>query len=358
MNSLSFFRAMHQEMDKHAIDVWNMVKYSRSSGYRLRLGEVTLTELGFYHLRNYWTKGVYIQTNEPHEKTTGADWEWIIGHGDKWVQIRVQAKIINRSGSFPHLSHGPAGARKQQMNRLIDPPSADVACRWVPIYVFYTATPPAALLPQPVTGPFDERMGCSAHLARDVRTVYGPNSKGRATLSAKNHLPRSVAWSRVFDGLIARLSNGESLATIVDSLANQKLPSTVTSIDDFWNEKFTDGTCTGGLPAYIQAIIERRDDDFDVVDLATLQIDAPPPAKVPPTVPRAETRSELPRTKLNQELAVEGSTRQSRRGDEGELLPLSSRRLTLDRPDTEEALSSLPNFVSVIDIDRLPDIPQ
>ena len=60
MDALTFFRTMQQAMDDQATDVWDMVEYSRSSGYRLRLGEVTLTELNFYRLRDYWTKGVYI----------------------------------------------------------------------------------------------------------------------------------------------------------------------------------------------------------------------------------------------------------------------------------------------------------
>lgn len=135
--------SMQAAMNDQAVEIWNMVKYSRASGYRLRLGEVTATELNFYRLREFWTKGVYINTNEPDEASTGADWEWIIGHGQKWVQIRVQAKIINRSGSFAELSHGPRGARGLQMERLIDPPAEDVACRWMPLYVFYTATPPS-----------------------------------------------------------------------------------------------------------------------------------------------------------------------------------------------------------------------
>lgn len=63
MTALSFFRKMQDAMDEQAVEAWNMVEYSRASGYRLRLGKVTATELIYYHLRHFWTKGVYINTN-------------------------------------------------------------------------------------------------------------------------------------------------------------------------------------------------------------------------------------------------------------------------------------------------------
>ena len=93
MNELAFFTSMQRAMDDAAKDAWNMVSYSRQhrSPSPLRLGEVTLTELNFYRLRNFWTKQVFLLTHEPVEAKTGADWEWVIGHDDKWIAIRVQA---------------------------------------------------------------------------------------------------------------------------------------------------------------------------------------------------------------------------------------------------------------------------
>jgi len=337
IDALTFFSTMKKAMDIQAEEVWDMVEYSRSDGYRLRLGEVTLTELNFFRLRDYWTKGVYIRTNEPHEPTTGADWEWVIGHGHQWIQIRVQAKMIDRAGSFSQLGHGPSGARGQQMDRLIDPPPADVACRWVPLYVFYTATPPAKL-----QGTQARQTGCSAHLARTVRDNYGPHN-GRARLTAAVHLPGSIRWSSIFDGLTNRLSAGESLATIIGTLADQALPRTVSSIGDFWDPAKTAGTCHGGLPPYIRAIVEDRDDDFDDARLATLEVEFPGAQGDIPTVKIRTETGILPRV-----------YREPRRGDDDAFAPLASRRLVLDSPRGEDA--SLPNFVSVIDIDKLPEI--
>lgn len=341
MDALRFFRAMQRAMDDQAVEVWKMVEYSRSSGYRLRLGEVTLTELNFYQLRDYWTKGVYIRTREPHEPTTGADWEWVIGHGDRWVQIRVQAKIINRSGSFSHLSHGPSGALRQQMDTLIDPPPADVACRWMPLYVFYTATPPA-----PPLGTGDQRTGCSAHLARHVRQIYGPHHLGRATLTAKSHLPNSIRWSSIFEGLKTRLEAGESLAAIIDSLANQSLPKTVKSINDFWDASVTAGVCHGGLPEYIRAIVEDRDDEFDDARLGTLEVETP--------ASETETPIVEVRTERDDVVWATRNARAIQRGDDEAFARLASRRLVLAPSRGESA--PLPNFVSVIDIEKLPSM--
>ena len=295
-------------MDDQAVDVWNMVEYSRSLGYRLRLGEVTVTELNFYRLRNYWTQSVYIDTYEPDEARTGADWEWLIGHGNDWVQIRVQAKIVNRTGSFDHLGH-PKRTRVQ-MDRLIDPPTH--CCRWMPLYVFYSAAPPAGY---PV--PPNRRSGCSVRLAEEVRDTYGATP---ATLTAARHLPGSSPWSSVFDGLVAHLNN-QSLAAIIGRLAGQSFPPPPRTIDQFWDAGVTGGPCDLTLPVYAQAILDRRDDDFNGAPVCELIVRTPGD---PPEV-EAQGESLLPR-----------------------------RLLELDANQAEEVLPALPRFVAVIDIDRLP----
>lgn len=333
---------MQQAMDDQAVDVWNMVEYSRDSGYRLRLGEVTATELNFYRLRRFWTKGVYLRTNEPDEYSTGADWEWLIGHGNEWLQIRVQAKVVNKAGSFSELGHGPAGARGQQMDRLIDQPDEDVLCRWMPLYVFYTATPPSGRVGQEL-GPIDARTGCSAKLARRVRDVYGRH-RGRATLTAKAHLPDSVPWSDVFTGLVTRLQSGQTMSRIVSSLASQALPDDVRTVHDFWNPTVTSGRCAGGLPDYVREIIERRDDEFDDAPLAELRIEVPQPIVGDAPSVRADARMD------------DGHADRSWPKSVGyrDFAEIPSRKILLDRPPGQAKGTSLPNFVSVIDIDHLP----
>ena len=334
MTELDFFQSMQRAMDTQAEDIWDMVHHSRTQGYRLRLGEVTATEHSFFRLREFWTKRVYIVTNEPDETVTGADWEWLIGHGDSWIQIRVQAKIMNRNGRFAELGHPHSTG--QQLDRLINPAIEDVTCRWMPLYVFYTAEPGVgAALPR--------NAGCSAKLATQVRETYGKPPAGRATLTSAAHLPGSIPWSGVFDGLVAQLQLGLSLAEIVANLANRPMPADPDRVSDFWDMNAADGTCDRKMPSYVQQIVRRENDDFDEAPLTRLEVTASAPLGVERPDERSITdvvprQLDMPR-RFNEE-------------DSSALLP--SRSLVLDRPNSERSIASLPSFVSVIDIDRLP----
>lgn len=301
-----------------------MVEYSRSSGHRLRLGEVTITELNFFRLRQFWTQGVYITTSEPDEARTGADWEWLIGHGEDWVQIRVQAKIINKAGSFPHLGH--PNRTRAQMDNLIAPHPNTQLCRWMPLYIFYTAAPPARNFPTP-----DKRGGCSARLAEQVRATYGVSSPpATATLTAAKHLPGSRPWSNIFAGLVAQLAAGRDLASIIGALANEAFPapSTFRTVDQFWDPRVSGGRCAGGLAPYAQAILERRDDDFNDAGVSQLVVRTPNDAPLDLITNAANGIDELP--------------------------SIPARVWTLDTPEAEAERTALPRFVAVIDIDRLP----
>lgn len=334
---LQFFQNMQAAMDTQATKIWDMVEYSRSSGYRLRLGEVTVTELNFYALRKFWTRSVYITTNEPNESLTGADWEWLIGHGNEWVQIRVQAKIINRSGSFDQLGHPDRTGR--QMNTLINPPLNTTACRWIPLYVFYAASPPSSYTPKNTT------YGCSARLAEDVRATYQPGS-GRATLTAAKHLPDTVPWSRIFAGLVQRLNAGASLHSIVSSLANKSFPATPQprTVDDFWDASVSGGACSGELPKYIQEIIARRHDSFSSANVSELVVRTPNDSLL-----GLETRAYPAGQGEKAGPLVDFADLPQDEFDE-----IPQRFVDLSREEVEQSAGSIPRFVAVIDIDRLP----
>lgn len=325
---------MQRAMSAQAEDVWDMVHYSRTEGYQLRLGEVTATEQNFFRLRDFWTKSVYIVTNEPDEVDTGADWEWLIGHGQSWVQIRVQAKILNRNGRFGELGHPHSSG--QQMERLINPNPADVTCRWLPLYVFYAAEPAAGV-------PVAREAGCSAQLASRVHDVYGKPPADRATLRADAHLPGSIAWARIFDGLVSRLRSGSSLGDIVDSLANRPLPTQLHRIDDFWDPNVGNGTCGGALPSYVEKIVQRSGDDFDAARVARLEVDTSRRG------PRGDDHSRHSRTELEPYRALSYA-----RYNGESTVAVPSRSLTLEPSDSPVGGSSLPRVVSVIDIDELP----
>lgn len=323
-------------MSAQAGDVWDMVHYSRTEGYQLRLGEVTATEQNFFRLRDFWTKRVYIVTNEPDEFETGADWEWLIGHGQSWVQIRVQAKILNRNGRFSELGHPHSSG--QQMARLIDPNPADVTCRWLPLYVFYAAEPAAGV-------PVAREAGCSAQLATRVRDVYNKPPASRATLKADAHLPGSIAWARIFDGLVSRLRSGLSLADIVDDLANRPLPPQLSQISDFWDPNVGTGTCSGPLPSYVEKIVKRSGDEFDAARVVRLEVDTSKRG------PRDDDHSRPRRMELESYKALSFA----RYNDESSA-PVPSRSLTLEPSASPLGGSSLPGVVSVIDIDELATV--
>lgn len=315
-----------------------MVHHSRAGGYRLRLGEVSATELNFFRLREFWTKGVYIVTNEPDENATGADWEWLIGHGNNWVQIRVQAKIVNRHGSFAELGHPHRTGR--QMDRLIDPDPADVLCRWLPLYVFYAADPPAgAVVPR--------NAGCSAQLATRVRTTYGKPPASRAILSASAHLPGSIPWADIFDGLVLQLRSGRSLSEIVANLAHRPLSSSLGRIGDFWDENVATGTCGDALPSYIQQIVRRDNDQFDASPMTRLEVDTT--ARY-----RRDTSGNGEITEFDRrQFVVDGGSDYLYSSAQ-----LPARSVVLEPSDHPDSYTSLPSFVSVIDIDRLGDLAE
>lgn len=234
---------MQQAMDEAAAEVWGIVPYSRQhhSPTPLRLGEVTLTELNFYRLRNYWTKQVFLRAHEPTETKTGADWEWVIGHDDKWIAIRVQAKVLGtdkRVGNSPHLPHIVGNSGIRQIDLLADPIPDTTPCRWMPLYVFYASAPP--LTGFPWTSPGDARYGCSTAHARAVRqildhnTIIKRNYKAVPDTHARLYLGVADRWSSIFDPLVSQLKANQSLARIVDRLHNQTLPRSSLRIADFW----------------------------------------------------------------------------------------------------------------------------
>lgn len=275
MNEFEFFSEMQRAMDDAAKDAWNMVSYSRQhrSPSPLRLGEVTLTELNFYRLRNFWTKQVFLLTHEPAEARTGADWEWVIGHDDKWIAIRVQAKILGtgkKVDKFPHLPHKIRRTGARQIDLLTAPAPGTTLCRWMPLYVFYASAPP--LTDFPLAPRSDARYGCSVAHARTIRKIFD-NSNNKT--DAYRYLLFADRWSSIFDPLVSQLKANQSLASIVDKLHNKPLPQNSLDIADFWDTSRTAGVCSNPLPDYLSTIIEHRNDDFSAADIASLVIKSP-----------------------------------------------------------------------------------
>jgi|GEM_PF-3053596 hypothetical protein len=381
MNELAFFTAMQQAMDGAAKDTWNMVSYSRQhrSPSPLRLGEVTLIELNFYRLRNFWTKQVFLLTHEPVEAKTGADWEWVIGHDGKWIAIRAQAKVLGTGaniGKFPHLSHKVKSSGIRQIDLLTDPAPGTTPCRWMPLYVFYASSPPLTNFPQTSQGA--ARYGCSTAHARAIRQIL--DHKTRGNTRAGLYLGIADRWSSIFDPLVSQLKKKQTLASIVDNLYDKPLPRSSLRTADFWDASQSAGTCSNRLPHYLDTIVERRYDDFTSADIASLVVKTPQQkdAKMqtrvelqpPSTVAEAPIKElqhpdlayadKLLRDILDEDPRyVDSILNQARSSvDHIGINPsareaLPTRELILDIDRETNIIQSLPSLVTLIDIDQI-----
>ena len=361
-DELGFFTGLQTEMDSYAGQVWSMVKYSRDQGYRLSLGETTLTDLGFYHLRKYYTKTVYIRTEQPNETRTGADWEWLIGHGNEWVQIRAQAKVIDKRGSFRQLGHAVKSVQSSrpvmQIDTLISPPSDSVVQHWMPLYVFYASTPPAKT---PALA-LDE--GCSARLAHFTRDTLRSNAR-TLTLTSRKHLQGVIAWSQIFSGLVERLNAGETLDAIISSLATSSFHlGAHTTIHDFWRAGSSSSTAAthaqshptkgnSAPPEYISRILDSTKDDFHEARAAILNVNYESRPEQPVST------DELGYQTFQESVPSVGPIKPST-PSWGELSPLHPPLPTrsLDLPTPPDMSNPLPKVVAMLDIDRLPSLPE
>lgn len=392
MNELAFFTAMQHAMDETAKQVWDMVSYSRQlhSPAPLRLGEVTLTELIFYRLRNFWTKQVFLRTHEPEEAKTGADWEWVIGHDDKWIAIRIQAKILGTgadAGKFPHLPYKVKSSGIRQIDLLTDPAPGTTPCRWMPLYVFYASSPPLTNFPR--TSQDAARYGCSTAHARAIRQILDNNTtiKGNRTFTdtrAGLYLGGVERWSSIFDPLVSQLKANQSLESIVNKLHNRALPQSSLRMEDFWDARQTAGTCSNPLPHYLNTIIDPRHDNFTAADIASLVIKTPqqkdtemqtrtvlqPPADVPSSPIKELQRPDLTYAdKLLREILNEvhdprdidsilnqaSSSADLIGVDPGARKTPPTRELILDIDREGRTIQSLPSVVTLIDIDQISD---
>jgi hypothetical protein len=140
-----------------------------------------------------------------------------------------------------------------------------------------------------------------------------------------------------------QLRAGRSLTEIVGALANRKLPAKTDHINDFWDASKVDGTFDRKLPTYLQEIVRRESDGFDVAPLTRLEVTVVPG----PGLERSNKLVEADSTRRNV-----NSSRRSGTEDSSDHLP--SRSFRLDRGSSGPSVRSLPKIVSIIDIDRLP----
>lgn len=115
--------------------IWNSLRAARALD--IQLGEESITDFFLMNLRRWAPPPLKIKTFTKHEEaTTGGDWEWwFTGPSNKWLGIRVQAKVIKlTTNRFEHLHYQPKG-NPSQCKRL---EQDALNSRMLPAYCLYT----------------------------------------------------------------------------------------------------------------------------------------------------------------------------------------------------------------------------
>ena len=197
------WRRLRRDMDRLARQTWDMIARGDVMGIRLR--EDTITESALLRLALDHPSLTVRRFNQNAEKTSGGDWEWIVGaDGVGWFALRIQAKRMDEL-SYRQLDHPGERDDEHQFDTLIRSSAARSDLPTLPWYVFFNGW--ASGWPTGVSWnacPKDyppERcihhqlhdMGCAAAPAVVVRTLY--ETSGRARRRMGTHLPHSVPWS-------------------------------------------------------------------------------------------------------------------------------------------------------------------
>lgn len=103
------------------------------NGQRMNLipSEESITD---YHLLEIQRKNPFEVrsrrfTKWQESRGSGADWEWWIGGGFRWIGLRIQAKKIDfLKQAFPELAR--KSWRKRQVDRLIESSASDGVAPW------------------------------------------------------------------------------------------------------------------------------------------------------------------------------------------------------------------------------------
>ncbi|MCL2442880.1 MAG: hypothetical protein FWD13_05370 [Treponema sp.] len=117
---------------KIAIETW--YKLSLAKELDIALGEETITDINLLTIKSACHPMIKLKKfNKREEGKEGADWEWwITGKSNKWVGLRIQAKIINfKTNNYISLHYKKGEQYKNLISRSIENNA-------IPLYCLYT----------------------------------------------------------------------------------------------------------------------------------------------------------------------------------------------------------------------------
>lgn len=169
--------ALCSTFETESKDVWLHLEAAFQVG--LSRGEATITDDLLLNVQKAHPSEVFTYPFDTRQEgIVGADWEWWLSNGRKWVGLLIQAKKLNpKSNKYGKIKY------KNQMDQLI---------RWArqkhvsPLYVFYNYSklPSRKLAWNCGSMPFvKEQLGCTVAHALAVRTVVKSGGAGLSRMT-------------------------------------------------------------------------------------------------------------------------------------------------------------------------------
>lgn len=241
---------------KIAIETWFRLSDTKKVG--LSLGEETITDINLLEIRlaNHPEIQV-VKFNKGQEGNNGADWEWwLTGKSNKWLGLRIQAKVINlKNDSYKQLHY------KQQTDKLIES-SEKNECKLLPLYCLYTMCDLSQYVEKFTCNSYGgmyETYGCSFVNAFVVKKL---KKKDKCI----SHLIQDMfPWHCIFCPLV--FNTDDLLARALSVIKREIQQCTFCrEINCKVDEYIRNFTLADAPPAYIKKLINNPDENIEAPD--------------------------------------------------------------------------------------------
>ena len=233
-----------------SIDTWDKIQESRKVDFQLK--EETFTDMNMLALKA--RHGGQIVTRvftKRKEGINGADWEWWLkGKTNKWIGLRIQAKIINiKTDEFEHLHYQNPKTNAFQCDNLINNALTGPSPR-IPLYCFYLQTDNITHLTKWDCGTYPslkDLYGCSLTSAFTVKKLRA---------SAKKKLTDIESYLKPWHCLVCCVNYGKSdLTENIQAYVKNNFEITNNLTGDS-GVPLPDSFLTENPPGYVLAISE------------------------------------------------------------------------------------------------------